>query len=52
MFSATAYLERPSDDDAFRADFDTHAGPLSIVYIERDAQGDIIACYLRALPLV
>ena len=42
LFSPLGYRERSSDDATFRADFDTDAGLLSMVYIERDARGDIV----------
>lgn len=42
LFSALGYLEQSGDDAESRADFDTNAGLLSIIYIERDARGDIV----------
>ncbi len=36
------YRERSGAHVTFRADFDTDAGLLSMVYIERDARGDIV----------
>ena len=43
LFGALGYRERSGGDDAaFRADFDTDAGLLSMVYIERDELGYIV----------
>ena len=42
LLSPLDYRERSGGDAAFRADFDTDAGLLSMVYIERDANGDIV----------
>ena len=43
LFGALGYRERSGGDAAaFRADFDTDAGLLSMVYIERNERGDIV----------
>ncbi len=42
LVGGLGYRERPGDHPVFRADFDTDAGLLSMVYIERDARGDIV----------
>ncbi len=42
LFGPLGYRERPGDHATFRADFDTDAGVLSMVYIERGKHGDIV----------
>ena len=42
LFSPLGYREQSGGHATFRADFDTDAGLLSMVYIERDKRGDIV----------